>query len=68
MGLSYNKTELMRDIQQVFLTHNVSAIHVDKPGTLFQMHKDGSLTIGCAATIQAYPEPFKLRGIKGGRE
>ena len=62
-----NKSELMQDIQQVFLTHNVSAIHVDKAGTLFQMNKDGSLSIETEARIEPVEEKG-LKVLKGGRK
>ena len=67
MGLTWNKSELIRDIQEVLTIHNVSAIHVDKPGTLFQMHKDGSLTIGTEARIEPV-EDKGLKVLKGGRK
>ena len=70
MGLSWNKSELIRDIQEVLTIHNVSAIHVDKAGTLFQMNKDGSLSIGTEARIEPVNENqiSRLQVLRGGRE
>ncbi|MFQ3543134.1 hypothetical protein Q7A53_03540 [Halobacillus rhizosphaerae] len=54
MGLTYGKLELMEDLQKVFAKHNVQAIKVNEPGTLFLVQADGSLTVGTSAVISAF--------------
>ncbi|KHE71792.1 hypothetical protein [Halobacillus sp. BBL2006] len=65
MAFTYGKRELIEDLQEVFSKHNVQSIRVEKPGTLFIVEADGSLSIGTGATIVAFDQhPTDKKGAR----